>query len=93
LACPLPPSAAVSIAPSLPVIPGAQTVNIKFDVPYSYNEYNASASQSDAKDIEFAGKRMKEINGFKFFDYSNRYEIDCPKWPITPGSAQSPTAQ
>ena len=34
-------------------------------------------------EVDFTGKRLKEIDGFRFFDYGNRYEIDLPKWPVT----------
>ncbi|HEY5329913.1 MAG TPA: hypothetical protein VIJ79_08530 [Acidobacteriaceae bacterium] len=69
------------------VVPVGQTVNLKFDVPYKLADYNLQPSDySDSKDVEFAGRRLKEINGIKVFDYTDRYEIDCPKWPITPAT-------
>lgn len=62
------------------VIPAGQTVNVKFDIPYNLDEYGETAA--NLKDINkltaFADKRMKRIKDLKFFDYSERYEIDCP---------------
>ena len=62
------------------MIPAGQTVNVKFDIPYNLDEYGETAA--NLKDINkltaFADKRMKRIKDLKFFDYSERYEIDCP---------------
>lgn len=66
-------------------IPLGQTVNLKFDVPYALSSYNKTAADlTDLKaEVEFIKNRLKEIDGFRFFDYSERYEIDLPKWPVT----------
>jgi hypothetical protein len=31
----------------------------------------------------FFTRRLKEIDGFAFFDYSKKYKIVLPKWPVT----------
>jgi hypothetical protein len=66
-------------------IPPGQTVNLKFDVPYPLSLYNTKAAElTDFKAlVKFTQKRLKEIDGFKSFDYSERYEIDLPKWPTS----------
>ncbi len=70
---------------STTMIPPAQTVNLKFEIPYQLSEYNLKAGDldPDQKEIEFAQRRIKEIGGFKFFDNVQRYEIDFPKWPVS----------
>jgi hypothetical protein len=62
------------------VIPAGQTVNIKFDIPYNLDEYEETATDlADMKKLTaFADKRMERIKDLKFFDYIERYEIDCP---------------
>jgi hypothetical protein len=62
------------------VIPAGQTVNVKLDLPYTLSDYGETASSlSDFSKLSaFADKRMKGIRDLKFFDYSERYEIDCP---------------
>ncbi len=62
------------------VIPAGQTVNVKFEIPYNLSEYSETASNlADVNKLTaFAGKRMKRIKDLKFFDYIERYEIDCP---------------
>jgi hypothetical protein len=62
------------------VIPAGQTVNVKFDIPYNLGEYGETASNlADMNKLTaFADKRMKRIKDLKFFDYIERYEIDCP---------------
>lgn len=67
------------------IIPPGQTVNLKFEIPYQLQEYNQTGADlvPDKKEIEFAQRRMKEMGGFRFFDGTNRYEIDFPKWPVT----------
>jgi hypothetical protein len=69
-------------------IPPGQTVNLNFDIPYPLSDYNKTAADlTDEKAmVDFIQKRLKEIDGFRFFDYGNRYEIDLPKWPIAPSS-------
>lgn len=66
-------------------IPPGQTVNLKFDVPYTLSSYNKTAADLTGlqAEVEFIKNRLKEIDGFRFFDYSERYEIDLPKWPVT----------
>lgn len=66
-------------------IPPGQTVNLKFDIPYPLSEYNMKTADltDDKAMVNFIEKRLKEIDGFRFFDYGNRYEIDLPKLPIT----------
>ena len=69
---------------STSVIPPGQTVNLKFDIPYTLSDYNKTAADMNGKAmVDFIEKRLKEIDGFRFFDYGKRYEIDLPKWPIT----------
>jgi hypothetical protein len=67
-------------------IPPGQTVNIKFDIPYALSSYNTTTAElTDEKAmIQFIKKRLKEIDGFRFFDFTDRYEINCPKWQPTP---------
>jgi hypothetical protein len=67
------------------IIPPGQTVNVKFEIPYRLSEYNIKAEDlvPDRKEIEFAQRRMKEMAGFRFFDNTQRYEIDFPKWPVS----------
>lgn len=67
------------------IIPSGQTVNVKFEIPYKLSEYNSKSADLSTlkKEIEFAQRRMKEMGGFRFFDDSERYEIDMPKWPVT----------
>lgn len=62
------------------VIPAGQTVNVKFDISYNLGEYGESASVlADMNKLTaFADKRMKGIKDLRFFDYVERYEIDCP---------------
>jgi hypothetical protein len=62
------------------VIPAGHTVNVKFDIPYNLGEYGETASiLTDMNKLTaFADKRMKRIKDLKFFDYTERYEIDCP---------------
>lgn len=67
------------------VIPAGQTVNVTFDIPYNLDEYGETASDLDDinKLKSFAGKRMKQIKDLKFFDYIERFEIDCPNsWMV-----------
>jgi hypothetical protein len=70
---------------STTIIPAGQTANLKFDIPYPLSSYNKTAADltDDKVMVDFIEKRLKEIDGFKFFDYGNRYEIDLPKWPVT----------
>jgi hypothetical protein len=65
---------------STTVVPAGQTVNVKFDIPYNLAEYGETASNlTDINKLTvFADKRMKRIKDLKFFDYVERYEIDCP---------------
>jgi hypothetical protein len=67
------------------IIPPGQTVNVKFEIPFKLSEYNLKTEDliDGKKEIEFAQKRMKEMGGFRFFDNTQRYEIDFPKWPVT----------
>lgn len=67
-------------------IPAGQTANIKFDIPYPLGSYNTTAAKlTDEKAmVQFIKNRLKEIDGFRFFDFTDRYEINCPKWPTTP---------
>lgn len=62
------------------VIPAGQTVNVRFDIPYNLSDYGETASNlADMNKLAaFADKRMKRIKDLKFFDYIERYEIDCP---------------
>lgn len=70
---------------SAAIIPPSQTVNLKFDIPYPLSSYNKTAADlaDDKSMVSFIEKRLKEIDGFRFFDYEKRYEIDLPKWPVT----------
>jgi hypothetical protein len=62
------------------IIPAGQTVNVTFDIPYNLSDFNETASDLDdeKKLFAFADKRMQRLKDLKFFDYSERYEIDCP---------------
>lgn len=66
------------------MIPPGQTVNVKFDIPYQLSEYNRSTADLVPfdKETEFANNRTKETNGFRFFDNTQRYEIDFPALPV-----------
>ena len=64
------------------VIPSGKTVNVTFDIPYAFSEYNYEPSEySEQKDVEFAKHRMAENKGAVFFDYENRIEVDAPDAP------------
>ncbi len=65
-------------------IPVNQTVNVEFDVPISLASFNIKGQELEPKDkfFEFASKRIKEMNGFVFFDYSSRYQITFPPTPM-----------
>jgi hypothetical protein len=81
------------------IIPPKQNLNVKFVVPYKFADYNTSAKQlyksewtpvgtTESADIPkevlvFVDRRLKEIDGFAFFDYSKKYKITLPKWPVT----------
>ena len=59
-------------------------------MPYKLADYNTSAAeiQSDAKLAEFAGNRLKNIDGLVFFDYPSKYKVEMPRnWdqPKQPG--------
>lgn len=72
------------------IIPAGRTVNVKFDIPYNLIEYGQTASDlADMKKFAaFADKRMAPIKDLKFFDYTARYEIDCPNsWITSSGAA------
>jgi hypothetical protein len=58
---------------------------VKFEIPYQLSEYNLTTADlaPDKKEIEFAQRRMKNMAGFRFFDNTQRYEIDFPKWPVS----------
>jgi hypothetical protein len=62
------------------VIFSGQSVNVKFDIPYTLTDYGETASSlaDDKKLIAFADRRLKDLKHLKFFDGSQRYEIDCP---------------
>lgn len=76
---------------STDIIPPGQTVNMKFEIPYQLSDYDlssadlASTGKGDSapsdKFVAFANKRIKGTNGFRFFDNTQRYEIDFPKLP------------
>ena len=75
-------------------IPPQQTIGVVFLVPYRFSEYNTSAAElePEAKLTEFAGRRLKEIDGLVFFDYASKYKIEMPKnWdtPQKPEQKQS----
>lgn len=68
------------------VIPPRQTMNVRFVIPYKFADYDTSAQEMTVdgkgeKDpisgglVKFAGRRLKDIDGFAFFDYSKKYRI------------------
>jgi len=78
------------------IIPPKQSMNVKFVVPYKLADYNTSAQElyhskwtpvGTAKSTElpeellaFVGRRLKDIDGFAFFDYGKKYKVILPKW-------------
>jgi hypothetical protein len=81
------------------IIPPKQSLNVKFVVPYEFEDYNTSAKElyqsgwtpvgttkgtEVPKELQaFVSRRLKEIDGFAFFDYGRKYKIVLPKWPVT----------
>jgi hypothetical protein len=61
-------------------IPPHQTVGVTFTVPYRLSEFNMSSVQLDSGNnlYEFLGRRLHDINGLTFFDYSAKYRIEMP---------------
>lgn len=62
-------------------IPPQQSVGVVFTVPYKFSDFNTSAAEvePEAKLAEFAGHRLKEIDGLVFFDYASKFKIEMPK--------------
>jgi hypothetical protein len=58
-------------------IPPQQSIGVAFLMPYKFSDYNTSAAEvePEAKLTEFAGHRLKDIDGLVFFDYSSKYKI------------------
>jgi len=76
-------------------IPAKQKIEVRFTVPYKFADYNTSAEELSGKPevllekgaepsqrvLGFVGRRMKEIDGLVFFDFSKRYKVLLPeKW-------------
>ena len=55
-------------------IPPQQSVGMAFLMPYKFSDYNTSAAEiePEAKLSEFAGRRLKDIDGLVFFDYASK---------------------
>jgi hypothetical protein len=51
-------------------IPPQESIAITFAMPYRFADFNTSVAEMepDAKLTEFAGRRLKEIDGLAFFD-------------------------
>jgi hypothetical protein len=73
------------------IIPPKQRLNIKFVVPCKFADYNTSfkelgdssveaTSSADVpkKLLEFVDHRLKEMDGFVFFDYGKKYIVRLP---------------
>ena len=66
-------------------IPPQQSIGVAFVMPYRFSDFNTSAAEvePEAKLVEFAGNRLKEIDGLVFFDYASKYKIEMPKnWDV-----------
>jgi hypothetical protein len=66
------------------IIPAKQTVNVEFDVPIHLSDFNTKSTEmeNEEKFAKFTARRLSEMDGLAFFDYSNRYRIDLPNgWP------------
>lgn len=78
------------------VIPPNQTFNVKFAVVYKLSDYDTTSDELEkygpgedrSKEVpealaKFMNKRMSEIDGLVFFDYSNHYRIELPRnWEL-----------
>jgi hypothetical protein len=62
-------------------IPPQQSIGVAFMLPYKSSDYNTSAAElePEAKLTQFAGARLKEIDGLVFFDYASKYKVEMPK--------------
>ncbi len=66
------------------IVPAKQTVNVEFDVPIHLEDFNKKAAdlESDADLSKFINRRLSDMDGLVFFDYTHRYRIDLPNgWP------------
>lgn len=66
------------------VVPAKQTVNVEFPVPIPLSDFNTTPSKLGNDDVfaKFMGRRLSEIDGMAFFDYTHRYRVDLPNgWP------------
>jgi hypothetical protein len=69
------------------IIPPNQTVNIEFDVPFKLSKFNSTSEELRSLPAlgNFVNRRLKAMDGFTFFDYTNRYQIELANgWPNTP---------
>jgi hypothetical protein len=80
------------------IIPPGQRFNMKFKVVYKLNEYgttseklNTYAPNEDHKAVapdslnDFTNRRLSEIDGFVFYDYTSHYRIELPRnWNLKP---------
>jgi hypothetical protein len=66
-------------------IPPAQSVNEKFIVIYKLADYGMTSKDipddngpPSQEFVTFAGKRMKDMNGLVFYDFTKNYRIEMP---------------
>ncbi len=69
-------------------IPAKQRVEVSFIVPYRFADFNTSAAELDGAPsgdgqlsqnlLDFVSRRLQNVNGLVFFDFSNRYRIVLP---------------
>jgi hypothetical protein len=61
-------------------IPARHDVTVAFIVPITLSFYNTTGNKlnDDKEEIHFMSLRMKEMDGFSFLDYDNRYQIELP---------------
>lgn len=64
-----------------PVIPAGKTASVQFDLTLSPESEDLSGDELQAHQnlVAFCNRRLKEIRGLVFFDYSHRYAIDLPR--------------
>ena len=78
------------------VIPPGQSFNVKFKIVYKLSEYGTTTAElntygpdEDHKEAapdalgKFMNRRLSEIDGLVFFDYTNHYRIELPRnWDL-----------
>jgi hypothetical protein len=62
-------------------IPPNQSINISFLMPYKLADFNMMPPDLDLdnKLTAFAGRRLNQIDGLAFFDYTAKYKVEMPR--------------